>query len=78
MFLKVNLSTYICPVRNWQLFFILTHWSYCKCKDLLQTLNVYKIPAKQHQVVDRWDADEISVWQTLFCKIFIICPPNIT
>ena len=24
-------------------------------------LNVYKIPAKQHTVVDRRDADEISV-----------------
>ena len=36
-------------------------WSYSKCKDILGTLNVYKIPAKEHQVVDRWDPDEISV-----------------
>ena len=50
-----------CPTRNSQLFFILTHWSYSKCKDILQTLNVYKIPAREHQVVDRWDADERSV-----------------
>ena len=47
---------------------MLTHWSCSKCKDLLQTLNVYKIPAKEHQVVDRWDADEISVSKVLFWK----------
>ena len=28
---------------------------------MLQTLNVYQIPAKEHKVVDRWDADKISV-----------------
>ena len=28
---------------------------------MFQTLNVYKIPAKEHQVVDHSDADEISV-----------------
>ena len=32
-----------------------------KCKDILQTLNIYKIPAREHQVVDHWDADERSV-----------------
>ena len=51
----------MCPTKNWQLFFILTHWSYSKCKDILQTLNVYKIPAKERQVVDRWDGDEILI-----------------
>ena len=61
IFIKVNLPTDISPTRNSQLFFILTHWSYSKCKDILQTLNVYKFPAKEHQAVDRWDADEISV-----------------
>ena len=55
------MPTDTCPTRNSQLFFILTHWSYSKCKDILQTLNVYKIPAKEHQVVDHSDADEISV-----------------
>ena len=60
-FIRVNLPTHICPTRNWQLFLILTHWSYSKCKDILQTLNVYKISAKEYQVLDRWDADEISV-----------------
>ena len=38
------------------------HWSYSKWKDMLETLNVDQIPLKEHQVVDRWDADEISVW----------------
>ena len=61
IFMRVNLPTHICPTRNWQLLLILTDWSYSKCKDILQTLNVYKIAAKKHQVVDRWHADEISV-----------------
>ena len=59
-FIIGNLATHICPI-NWQLFFILTHWSYSKCKNMLQTLYVYKIPAKQHQVVHRWGTDEMSV-----------------
>ena len=60
-FIIKNLPTHICPMRNWQLFLILTHWSYSKCKDILQTLNVYKITEKEHQVVDRFDEDKISV-----------------
>ena len=31
-------------------------------------MNVYQISAKEHQVVHRWDADEISVSETLFSK----------
>ena len=61
MTLPLNLPAHICPTRNWQLYLILTHWSYSKCKDILQTLNVYKIPGKEHQVVHRWDAHEIPV-----------------
>ena len=60
-FIIVNLPAHICPMRNWQLFLILTHWSYSKCKNMLQTLYVYKIPAKEHQVVHRWGADEMSI-----------------
>ena len=41
--------------------FDITYSSYSKCKDILQMLNVYKIPAKEHAVVDRRDPDEISV-----------------
>ena len=59
LFIKINLPTHIYPTRNLQLLLILKNWSYSKCKNILQTLNVYKIPAKEHQVVDRWDADEI-------------------
>ena len=59
LFIKINLPTHIYPTKNLQLLLILKNWSYSKCKNILQTLNVYKIPAKEHQVVDRWDADEI-------------------
>ena len=68
------MPTDICATRNSQLFFILTHWSYSKCKDILQTLNVYKIPAKEHQIAYRWDADEISVSQILFWKYLEYVP----
>ena len=64
IFIKVNLQTFIhiYPKRNWQLFLILTHWSYSKWKYILQTQIVYKIPTKEHHVVDRWHAHEISVF----------------
>ena len=69
IFIKVNLATHICPARNWQLFLILTHWSYCKCEDILHTLNVYKVPAKEHQVVDRWSGDEYQFQKFCFKKV---------
>ena len=53
MFIKVNLPTRICRTRSWHFILTLTRCSYSECKDILQTLNVYKIPAKEHQVVDR-------------------------
>ena len=31
-------------------------------------LNVYQITIEEHQVVDSWAADEISVLETLPCK----------
>ena len=68
IFVTVNVPTHICPTRNWQQFLILTHWSYCNWKDVLHTVNVYNISAKEHQVVDCWDADEISVLEILFWK----------
>ena len=46
IFIRVNLPTHISPRKNLQLFLILASWSYPKCKDILQTLNVYEIPAK--------------------------------
>ena len=60
-FIKVNLLTHAYFRGDSKLFLILTLWSYSKWKDLLHTLNVYKIPAKEHKVVDPWAADEISV-----------------
>ena len=33
---------------------------------ILHTLNVYKFPAQEHQVVDCWVANEISVSEILF------------
>ena len=59
--MKVNFPTHVCLRRNWQLFLILTLWSYSKCKDTLHTLNVYKIPAEVYKIVHRWTADEVSL-----------------
>ena len=61
IFIKVNLATHICAMRKWQLLLILTHWSCSKCEDILQTPNVHNVTAKEHQVVDRGDPDEILV-----------------
>ena len=47
---------------------LLTPWSYPKCRNILHTLNVYEIAAKEHQVVDLWASDEISVLERLFLK----------
>ena len=55
------MPTYVCLRRNCQLLLILSLWGYPKCKSLLDTLDVYEIPEKEQQVVDRWAADEISV-----------------
>ena len=51
--------------KNYQLLLTKAHWSYFKYNDLLHTLNVYKIPAKEHQVVDLWVADEMSASEIL-------------
>ena len=59
IFIRVNLGTYICPKRNSNYFWY-WHWSHSKCRDILQTLNVYKIPGKEHQIVHDWDVHEIS------------------
>ena len=55
---------------------ILSHWSYSKWKDILHTLNIYKNPPKEHQVVEWWAVDEISV-VNIVVEIFRVCPPNI-
>ena len=41
-------------------FVIKTHWSYFKCNDLLDSLNVYKNPRKEHQVDDFWIIDQMA------------------
>ena len=41
---------------------------------MLQTFNVYKIPAKEHQGAYRQDAEEISVSQILFWKYLEYVP----
>ena len=58
-FIKVNLPTHACLRRNCKLILIQTLWSYSKCEGLLHTLNVYKILAKKHEVVDHWAANVI-------------------
>ena len=59
--MKVNFPTHGSLRRNWQLFLTLTLWSYSKCKDVLHTFNVYKIPAKDYKIVHRWTVDEVSL-----------------
>ena len=46
-------------------FLIKQCWS-CKYKNLLYTLNVYKIPRKEHQVVDIRVTDKVEASETLF------------
>ena len=65
------MSTGIFRARNSQLFFLLTHWSYSKCKYILQTFSVFKIPANER---DRCDAEKISVSQILFWKYLEYVP----
>ena len=76
-FIEVNLPIHICLWRNCQLFLTLRHWNYSKCKDILNTLNVYKIPAKAHQVdcsSHRW----IINFENIVLKLLTMSPPNIT
>ena len=68
------MPTHACLRINCKLVLILTLSTYSKWKDLLYTLNVYKIPAKEHKVVDRWAADEISISQIMFWKYLEYIP----
>ena len=52
----------------------MTHWSDFKGNNILNTLNVYKISAKEHQVADRCAADEISVSEILLGKYLKYVP----
>ena len=52
IFLKVKLPTVICPTRNFQLFLILAHLSYSKCKGILIMSKLHKIDVEEHQIVD--------------------------
>ena len=53
---------------------ILTHWSCSRCKDILQTLKVYKILVKEDQVDDRWDADKNQFGKYWFGNIENMSP----
>ena len=64
----MRLPTHICLRWNCQLYLTWTDSSYPKWKDRLHTLNVYKIPAKENQGVDRSATYEISVLEILFWK----------
>ena len=59
---------YVCLRKNEQLFFTKTHWSLFKYNYLLDKLNVYKNPGKEHQVVDFWVTDVLSASEILFWK----------
>ena len=73
-FIEINLRRHVCFRRNYQLFLIIAHWSCFKKNNLFYNLNVYKISAKEHQVVHSWDVDEISVSETLFGKYLEYVP----
>ena len=51
-FIKVNSPKHVCLRGYHRVFLIKTHWSFSKYNDLLHSLNVYKIPGKEHQVVE--------------------------
>ena len=55
-------------------FLTLTHSGYFNWKDILHSLNVYKISAKEQQVIDRSGAYEISVLQILSWKCLEYVP----
>ena len=48
--------------------------SYFKNNNLFYKLNVYKISAKEDQVVHSWDVGEISVSETSFGKYLEYVP----
>ena len=73
-FTKVNSAKCVCLRKNCQLLLIKTHWSQFEYNDLLHPLNVYKIPAIQHEAVDFWVVDEISPSQILFWKYWEYVP----
>ena len=64
----MNSAANLCLRKNYQILLILTYWSYTKWNDVLHTLNINKILAKKHQVVQSWVVHEISVFGTLFGK----------
>ena len=43
-------------------------------KNLMWNLNAYIIPAKEHQVVNGWAADEIKILKTFLCKYWEYIP----
>ena len=67
-FKNINSPKRLCLWKNYCLLLLKTHRSNFKCNDLLHMLNIYKIPAKEHQVVDFWVADQISASEVLFWK----------
>ena len=72
IFLKVKLPTVICPTRNLQLFLKLAHVSYSKSKGILIMSKLYKIDAKEHQVVDLGMADQNTSLVNIVLEIFSI------
>ena len=67
-FTKENSPKCVSLSKNYWLLYIKMHGSYFKYNDLLHTLNVYEIPAKEHQVADFWVTDEITASEILFWK----------
>ena len=67
-FIKVNSPKHVCLSGYHRVFLIKTHWSYFRYNSSLHTLNVYKIPWKEHQGVDFWVTDETAYSKILFWK----------
>ena len=67
-FKNINSLKRLCLCKNYCLLLLKTYRSNFKYNDLLHMLNVYKIPAKEHQVVDFRVADQISASEVLFWK----------
>ena len=65
----VNLPTHIRFRRNCKLFLTLTHSSYSKWKDILHTLKVYKISAKEHQGLIAQPHMKYQFWKYCFGNI---------
>ena len=71
---KIGKSTYTegeifeCFLILGKIYFFVKSKCYKSNTTILHRLNVYKISAREHQVSDRWVADQFSVFKILLWK----------